>query len=113
MGCVGERKGINKEILRRHCQGPFIAFQNLWINFMDNSAQKILHFGKTCIYVRVSHTTDDLIFDWDESVPLVVSEDIELPQLDLIQTEKKDCTQHYSTGKHSPLIQVACGSRVV
>ncbi|GFR11287.1 glycine receptor subunit alpha-3 [Trichonephila clavata] len=51
----------------------------------------------------LSHTTDDLIFDWDESVPLVVSEDIELPQLDLMQTEKKDCTQHYSTGNFTCL----------
>ncbi|GIY44535.1 glutamate-gated chloride channel [Caerostris darwini] len=49
----------------------------------------------------LSHTTDDLIFDWEEDVPLVVSDDIELPQLDLIQTEKKDCTQHYSTGKYA------------
>ncbi|XP_055952636.1 glycine receptor subunit alpha-2-like isoform X1 [Argiope bruennichi] len=51
----------------------------------------------------LSHTTDDLIFDWEEEVPLVVSDDIELPQLDLIQTEKKDCTQHYSTGNFTCL----------
>ncbi|GIY86169.1 glycine receptor subunit alpha-4 [Caerostris darwini] len=54
-------------------------------------------------FLSVSHTTDDLIFDWEEDVPLVVSDDIELPQLDLIQTEKKDCTQHYSTGNFTCL----------
>ncbi|XP_015925835.1 glycine receptor subunit alpha-2-like [Parasteatoda tepidariorum] len=51
----------------------------------------------------LSHTTDDLIFDWAEHVPLEVSEEIELPQLDLIKTERKDCTQVYSTGNFTCL----------
>ncbi|KFM78599.1 Glycine receptor subunit alpha-3, partial [Stegodyphus mimosarum] len=51
----------------------------------------------------LSHTTDDLIFDWQPDVPLQVSEDIELPQLDLIKTDRKDCTQTYSTGNFTCL----------
>lgn len=47
----------------------------------------------------MSHTTDDLIFQWDPEVPLVVDENIELPQLELVQNRTADCTQVYSTGK--------------
>lgn len=49
----------------------------------------------------MSHTTDDLIFQWDPEVPLVVDENIELPQLELVQNRTADCTQVYSTGKLS------------
>lgn len=49
----------------------------------------------------VSHTTDDLIFQWDPDVPLVVDENIELPQLALLKNYTEDCTQVYSTGKSS------------
>lgn len=47
----------------------------------------------------VSHTTDDMVFQWDPDVPLVVDEHIELPQLALIKNHTADCTQVYSTGK--------------
>lgn len=47
----------------------------------------------------VSHTTDDLVFQWDPENPLDVSGDIELPQLELIASRPDDCTQVYSTGK--------------
>ena len=47
----------------------------------------------------VSHTTDDLIFLWNFSTPLVVSEDVELPQLDIVESKTEDCTLEYSTGK--------------
>lgn len=47
----------------------------------------------------VSHTTDDMIFQWDPEVPLVVDENIELPQLQLVKNQTADCTQVYSTGK--------------
>jgi hypothetical protein len=47
----------------------------------------------------VSHTTDDMIFQWDPDVPLVVDENIELPQLQLVKNKTADCTQVYSTGK--------------
>ncbi|GIX76932.1 glycine receptor subunit alpha-3 [Caerostris extrusa] len=46
----------------------------------------------------LSYTTDDLLFDWEEQMPLAVDENIELPQLDLVKTERGDCTQVYSTG---------------
>lgn len=39
----------------------------------------------------VSHTTDDMIFQWDPSVPLVVDDNIELPQLALVQNHTADC----------------------
>lgn len=47
----------------------------------------------------MSHTTDDMIFQWDPDVPLVVDENIELPQLQLVKNQTADCTQVYSTGK--------------
>lgn len=47
----------------------------------------------------MSHTTDDMIFQWDPEVPLVVDENIELPQLQLVKNQTADCTQVYSTGK--------------
>lgn len=51
----------------------------------------------------VSHTTDDMIFQWDPDVPLVVDENIELPQLALISNKTADCTQVYSTGNFTCL----------
>ncbi|GFU07526.1 hypothetical protein NPIL_207851, partial [Nephila pilipes] len=45
-----------------------------------------------------SYTTDDLIFDWEEDVPLVVDDSIELPQHNLVDTTLGDCTKVYSTG---------------
>ena len=49
--------------------------------------------------MAVSHTTDDLIFEWYpvELIPLVV-EPIQLPQLELIYNTTADCTSAYSTG---------------
>lgn len=51
----------------------------------------------------VSHTTDDMIFQWDPEVPLVVDENIELPQLALLRNYTADCTQVYSTGNFTCL----------
>ncbi|XP_030374467.1 glycine receptor subunit alpha-4 [Scaptodrosophila lebanonensis] len=51
----------------------------------------------------LSHTTDDLIFQWDPTTPLVVDENIELPQVALIRNETADCTQVYSTGNFTCL----------
>lgn len=48
----------------------------------------------------MSHTTDDMIFQWDPDVPLVVDENIELPQLALVKNYTADCTQVYSTGQY-------------
>ena len=54
--------------------------------------------------ISVSHTTDDLIFEWypPESIPLVV-EPLQLPQLELIQNYTADCTTNYSTGSFTCL----------
>lgn len=49
----------------------------------------------------MSHTTDDMVFQWDPDVPLVVDENIELPQLQLVRNKTDDCSQVYSTGKFS------------
>ncbi|XP_049783563.1 glycine receptor subunit alpha-2 isoform X2 [Schistocerca gregaria] len=51
----------------------------------------------------LSHTTDDMIFQWDPDVPLVVDENIELPQLQLVKNSTADCTQVYSTGNFTCL----------
>lgn len=40
-----------------------------------------------------------MIFQWDPDVPLVVDENIELPQLRLVKNYTADCTQVYSTGE--------------
>jgi hypothetical protein len=50
-------------------------------------------------FLVVSHTTDDMIFQWDPDVPLVVDENIELPQLQLVRNRTDDCSQVYSTGE--------------
>ena len=44
-----------------------------------------------------------MIFQWDPDVPLVVDENIELPQLQLIKNYTADCTQVYSTGNFTCL----------
>ncbi|CAG2064695.1 unnamed protein product, partial [Timema podura] len=54
--------------------------------------------GLPCYKMLISHTTDDMIFQWDPDVPLVVDENIELPQLQLVKNFTADCTQVYSTG---------------
>nr|XP_027204051.1 gamma-aminobutyric acid receptor subunit alpha-1-like isoform X1 [Dermatophagoides pteronyssinus] len=46
----------------------------------------------------LSYTTKDLVFDWEESDPLVVEEHIELPQHDLINKDIDYCTTDYSSG---------------
>lgn len=51
----------------------------------------------------LSHTTDDLIFQWNTDLPLEVDENIELPQLELVQNSTADCTHVYSTGNFTCL----------
>ncbi|KAL5274726.1 ort family protein [Megaselia abdita] len=51
----------------------------------------------------LSHTTDDMVFQWDPETPLVVEENIELPQVALIKNKTADCTQVYSTGNFTCL----------
>ena len=42
---------------------------------------------------------NDLIFKWEEEMPLDVWPDIQLPQLQLVGNYTADCTQIYSTGE--------------
>uniref|UniRef100_A0A8D8PVE6 Glycine receptor subunit alpha-3 n=2 Tax=Cacopsylla melanoneura TaxID=428564 RepID=A0A8D8PVE6_9HEMI len=51
----------------------------------------------------LSHTTDDLVFQWDPEMPLAVDEKIELPQLQLVKNKTADCSQVYSTGNFTCL----------
>ncbi|XP_047476004.1 LOW QUALITY PROTEIN: uncharacterized protein LOC125029867 [Penaeus chinensis] len=54
----------------------------------------------------LSHTTHDLVFKWNETDPLVVNPDIELPQLDISRNNTEDCTLTYSTGNFTCLAVV-------
>ena len=67
--------------------------------------QKVCNCSMKVDYVSVSHTTDDLIFEWYpiEDIPLVV-EPIQLPQLELIYNTTADCTSAYSTGNFTCLM---------
>lgn len=47
----------------------------------------------------MSHTVHDLVFIWNMTDPLVVNDEIELPQLDISQNYTMDCTIPYSTGE--------------
>lgn len=49
-------------------------------------------------FLAVSHTTQDLVFLWNMTDPLVVNPQIELPQLDISNNYTTDCTIEYSTG---------------
>lgn len=49
--------------------------------------------------LSVSHTVHDLVFIWNMTDPLVVNDEIELPQLDISNNYTMDCTIPYSTGK--------------
>ncbi|XP_054715918.1 glycine receptor subunit alpha-2-like [Uloborus diversus] len=58
------------------------------------------HDTQTCSMKieSLSYTTDDLVFDWEQDVPLVVDDSIELPQHNLVRSSLEDCTMNYSTG---------------
>ena len=71
---------------------------------MSMESSKILETNRKnsnyCTHLLVSHTTEDLVFEWlpDHEMPLVVDTGIELPQLELISNFTADCTSNYSTG---------------
>jgi len=69
--------------------------------------QKYPHDEQLCklSMESLSHTTDDLIFEWlpEKEVPLAVDEGIQLPQLELINNSTGDCTSVYSTGNFTCL----------
>lgn len=51
----------------------------------------------------LSHTTEELVFEWDPDVPLAVDDRIELPQQDIVKNYTSDCSQVYSTGNFTCL----------
>ncbi|XP_075729810.1 glycine receptor subunit alpha-2 isoform X2 [Rhipicephalus microplus] len=63
------------------------------------------HDTQTCSLQMesLSHTTDDLVFEWNDRDPPVVHTDFHLPQLDLEYTDPQDCTKSYSTGNFTCL----------
>lgn len=58
-----------------------------------------------CRYA-VSHTVQDLVFIWNMTDPLVVNDEIELPQQDISKIYTTDCTIEYSTGNFTCLAVV-------
>ncbi|XP_055299270.1 glycine receptor subunit alpha-2 [Sitodiplosis mosellana] len=54
----------------------------------------------------LSHTDQDLVFIWNMTDPLVVNDDIELPQQDISKIYTTDCTIPYSTGNFTCLAVV-------
>lgn len=76
---------------------PDIVYSWWHLPFSRNNSQSDWYFRIS--FFPVSHTTNDLVFEWESKTPLVVDDRIELPQLDLVNTVIGDCTQVYSTGK--------------
>ncbi|KAF2363414.1 Neurotransmitter-gated ion-channel transmembrane domain [Trinorchestia longiramus] len=72
-----------------------------YLKFSESEQQ-----NNTVLFYPVSHTTHDLIFKWNETDPLVVNPDIELPQLDISRNNTEDCTLNYSTGNFTCLAVV-------
>ena len=71
------------------------------LDFYDDNFFHLFHFTFASSPSSVSYTTNDLVFDWEESDPLVVEEHIELPQHDLISKDIDYCTTDYSSGLFS------------
>lgn len=69
----------------------------LWYSIVLLSLYVSLHLN-FFLFFLVSHTTQDLIFLWNMTDPLVVNPEIELPQLDISNNYTTDCTIEYSTG---------------
>lgn len=74
-----------------------------WVIIIDEISSENIHYGCP---ISVSHTTDDLIFRWNATDPLVVNSKIELPQLDISHNYTADCTIEYSTGNFIYLTKV-------
>lgn len=91
-----EKKIDNKKILFKH-ENWFSLEQTLNL-YLKQEKKRVSIKVFDIFFLIVSHTTDDMIFQWDPDVPLVVDEHIELPQLALVKNYTADCTQVYSTG---------------
>lgn len=80
----------------------------MYILSSSNIEHNLIQFIFSCHFhlVIVSHTVQDLVFIWNMTDPLVVNEDIELPQQDISQNFTTDCTIEYSTGNFTCLAVV-------
>ncbi|GFY42498.1 glycine receptor subunit alpha-2 [Trichonephila inaurata madagascariensis] len=80
----------------------FVLQNTKEVTFQEMTIPNHLPYGCTATKPfstwSMSYTTDDLIFDWEPKVPLVVEPTIELPQHILVDTKLGDCMQEYSTG---------------
>ncbi len=54
----------------------------------------------------VSRTTSDLVFSWDERMPVDIAKEIRFPQLELTTTRTGNCTTEYTSGKRSNTVQL-------
>lgn len=97
------RGKINKAFVERHFEWLFILarlFPSIRrprptsLIIIIFAAFSISHFSHVIVPRKVSHTTDDMLFQWDPSVPLVVDDNIELPQLALVKNLTADCKPH-------------------
>lgn len=74
----------------------FTFFSFIYFSYVSISIFLILLYR--ILFFSVSHTTQDLVFLWNTTDPLVVNPEIELPQLDISNNYTTDCTIEYSTG---------------
>lgn len=81
-GCVGDLSASKIDAFA-HFMQPIVLHCNLCVCSIIS-----LPFHSSS---PVSHTTDDMIFQWDPTVALVVDEAIELPQLALVKNHTADC----------------------
>jgi hypothetical protein len=47
-----------------------------------------------------------MVFQWNDTDPLVINPAIELPQLDIAKNTTEDCTLTYSTGKYHSFFDI-------
>lgn len=57
------------------------------------------HLDLLLIYVADSYTEDDLVLAWEDDEPVELnSDELYLPQFELLRTSVDNCTAHYKTG---------------
>ena len=64
-----------------------------------NYSTGLVRTGITMYFPPVSHTTDEVVYEWDPLVPLDFEHEPNLPMHRLTKSETGDCTTEYSTGK--------------
>lgn len=67
-------------------------FVQIYLNYYSLECKSCALFFR---WGTVSHTVQDLVFIWNMTDPLVVNDDIELPQQDISKIYTTDCTIQY------------------